>query len=404
MTRIYKHREKRIQELKQLQEQGLTLEQISTKTGLGKETLYKYGVNNGKTKPRKERMQEIIREIENGTSSLDKLAEKIRLKPLTIIKDYKTKLKEDGYTLPPLEKPLAQYLTSKNDPKRNRFIKRGLSLEHIAQKVGVTRERVRQYIVGKDVHKEWRTSRGHYKNQTHYTQKKEEKEKIVGSILEEIIQRKKAQFSPEEQFAYEGAEIIEKGKISTRTYTYDQVYSLLLDYHQTRERRENKSLTQLGTDHGIFFVTISKILQRLNLPTLGQSKPHKKQQLLTPEEKQRIENAKVLPYTATDLAYFIKVPVHTVRTKLQNQETRNPKDIVTYLPKSRTNYRTASQVYESQAAGFTPTETQELLDINPKTYKYITENKDWIQKDINQTLQIIYPEKEITKPWINFKN
>ena len=68
--------------------------------------------------------------------------------------------------------------------------------------------------------------------------------------------------------------------------------------------------------------------------------------------------------------------------------------------KDKSTYRTASQVYEAQDAGFTLEETIKLLEKRKEAIGYCLAHRKEIEPKIRAILKQIYPTKKITKPYL----
>ena len=401
-----KPREEREKEIKEYQEQGLNFDEIRERTGLTEKRLNQYGVNRGKNKTPQERVNQIKGLLDkNRYECLEDLAQEIGILTRTIIGNYSSALSEQGYKLPPVQDFEKFYRGVKKDPKKDRLIKRGLSLEQISKKTRISKERVRQYIVGRGMHEEWRESREHFKNQTHYKFRDNKRDQILADSLDGLIKSKLDELPEKERFASEGAMIIDSNRTRGRSYSFEQVYDLLVDRFEVIESGGKKSVSEYERDHDISFPTVSRIFQRLNLSTTHDKK-HKAKKFVNDFQEEAIERAYDLCMNVPDIAYFLGVRPHVVSVRFIEMGGRDPGDYVKELGgvegKKKVNYRIASQVYEARDAGFSIDETLELLDTSRPVYDFAIRKSKTIKPDIIEALKVLYPDRNIENPWVDF--
>ena len=168
-----------------------------------------------------------------------------------IVRDYRARL------LSP-----KSYKRCKRDSRRDILIEQGLSLgqireELIKQGYGVTRERIRQYIIGTNQYEEWKNAdkSKRDKREQEKTQRKNILEKIASQINE--IARQKV--PEEDMLAYDKADFVCR---NTRAYPFDKLFSLFKTYYDTKRNNEKKTLAELSEECGIFYVAIGRLLKK----------------------------------------------------------------------------------------------------------------------------------------------
>ncbi len=421
-TRIKKRRlrEKNLkikEEIKQAIEDGAeSIKEIAERLGISYSTVYNHRhdieLPTRKYKSKEFRIAEIRQAVKKGVGSMEELGEKVELSPGTIEKNYRSELKSLGINLPPYEENKYKSVYVNRIKNRDRLIRRGLTLEQIAKKTNVTRERVRQYIVGTGQHKVWRQSREHYEKKTSYELRKKEVgrkiEKIVEQILAAGLQNALQDASETERFAYEKAtEFLTQRKHKLpNSYSFEQLFGLFKKYKEAELSGEKLSLEELGEELGIHFVNVGNIFRKLRVkPMYGTRERH----TLLDFQKQALERAVEIPVPLPNISYFLELPKHGASVYYHARGidlSKRPK--ISNVIKSfgigkSVTHTLASQIYEAQDLGFSKDETTELLDINERVYDYATIHREKIGGELMDALKKLYPDREINKPWVDFR-
>lgn len=136
----------------------------------------------------------------------------------------------------------------------------------------------------------------------------------------------------------------------------------------------------------------------------GQNGKVKGKKNLSSDEKEAIQRAYEVKMNLNDLSYFLKVPHYCILTRFPKENRNDVGRNIIQFGKSvegRLYYRTASQIYEAENAGFSKNETLELLSINNEVYDFAMNNKTKIGNFIMDSLKVLYLQREIQNPWIN---
>ena len=309
---------------------------------------------------------------------------------------------------------LQKYRADKDDKKYKkeklfyRLIKRGLTLEQIGDKLGVTRERIRQKIIETDQYESWRLGRYFYK----YKYKKEERDletemARVVDILHKRVQQQINSIDETTQWAEKRAneyKLSMKKSLSDEnfppTIPYEKLLEVFKCYREAQLKVEKISFDDISKRAGFKSASLSKrILNRVGLQSLNWQVEEMRR--LSEEQKKMVERSASLEMNNHDRAYFMNLPEH-----IPAQYGIKGKRIVLKRFSSkehRLNYRLASQIYEAQEAGFNREEIVELFDTFPRTVDYSLEHKDEIAPKIIEALNILYPEKNYTRPYLRYR-
>ncbi len=379
--------------------------------------------------------KDIRHAIELGTENLEEIAEMTGLSCPTIRKysagDDTIKLPKPNYE--------CLRLPEKEERKRIRLIKRGLSSGEIGRRCGeknsrVSRQGVKRFINNRGLYDEWRESREHYKNKTSWKLKEKEDErrkagKRLYHVLEAIIEQKLEKTGPEERLAFEktGEYISSKEhpKISTtkrkghkisdsEDFFINRLFNFFKRYYKAESEGKKASINEL-CDELLMVSFAGKILKTVGLEPPNGKRERKK---VPEEKKEAIKRAALkseLPYA--DIAYLIRLPRHVVTQNSQRYLKKIGKERPKIKPwikafgipgkegvRISLTYSMAGQIYEARDLGFTKQETMELLDIsNERVLEHAMKfRKKEIAPKIISALRILYPEKNITKPYVDF--
>lgn len=386
-TRRYQPLEETIAELRQLVGNGITsLEELSTRTGLSPSTVKVYCSRGQIALPklRERRIAEIQQLIAQGVASFDELCIRMNVLPQSIF-SYCKKI-DVPFELPSSANTVYSPHTRRR-PEIDSFIECGETLPMIGSKVGLSHERIRQYINATGQYGVWRTKREEKKQGPFLLQ--EERRKIVASLKQYLLRR-----AQREGFIQEKALQYLLGGSRRRT-SYQSLVQLLTAYESAQKEGKKLSLQQLSKKCGIFFTQIGEILRHLGLePMYGT-----KQRIVIPQIKtEAIRRSIDLSLSSGDVSYFLDIPLYAVqrlwrRMGYSQKEHLSQKDIPTRT--TRFTYALASQIYEAQDEGFV-----ESLGIDQHIVHRALEARPTLEKTIIHALQTLYPEETITKPYL----
>lgn len=358
-------------------------------------------------KTRDERVKDIEREIENGAPTVDEIAKRLGLSPMHIYQHYRGLI-----ALPPLDKMVCEYSRSKPNLEIDRLVQQGngfLSLEDIGKEVGVTREWIRQYLIrtGKyEDFKEKRKELGH---------KVTIRRKILSRILSQINTIAGQQVSEEDKWAYDKTEEFFSKRNSG--YSWERVFSFLKDYDCARKNGKKTTNREFAKKYEFPMISVSVILRTIGEKPL--SKPFKKKRVITPRhKKQALERTFGIPMTAPDIAYFLElhkevVSLYFCRYSRKKEQRPQVKKCLEQFS-SRENvalvtYRATSEIYEAiddqgkGRCGLSKEETLEVLSLDERVYDYAISHRQEIEPAIISALKVLYPDKEVKRPYKDFK-
>lgn len=282
------------------------------------------------------------------------------------------------------------------NPKIDELVPQGLTLEMMHEMVGLSKERVRQYLKLSGQHDLWKTARK--ESLAKGVPGESEKNEVIGDLVGLITQIAYSRASEAERKTYEYL----TGGRRSRRMSWEKLTSLFDEYFRLKDSKEKVSLKGLEKESGISFTQVGMILRAVNLePLHGKRERH-----ITPEwKKQAIRRAFNLDVNTFDLAYFLELPNHVVYQNLRMMGDRPLRPVFITEPPPEScfpvlNYRLASQVYEARDAGFTIEETVELLDTRKRVVDYLLEKENIVSSKIVEILGVLYPDEKITTPYV----
>lgn len=192
--------------------------------------------------------------------------------------------------------------------------------------------------------------------------------------------------------AKEKGQIYEKAlffdTLTKRKYNFEKIVDVLNAY----ERREKKGLPfstlEIAKESGTLELTVKRILSKMNLISEIKTK-------INENLHKAIENATLIQgISISDVAYFLGIQTKQLRRYIKESGLKPIKPGIYY------GFSAASKVYEAQDAGFSYRETAEYSELNYKTVDYMLRNRHIEEKKIIEFLKKLYPDREITKPYL----
>lgn len=181
-------------------------------------------------------------------------------------------------------------------------------------------------------------------------------------------------------------------------HPFENILTFFTRYQAAKEAGRKDSFRKLGEGLNMTFSQILSILEVMKLPSLqGKSLPRR----LTQEEKERLERGLCLGMAASDIGYFSGVNEGIAQSFFRRQGVKSVPIILTNINDRKLNYRTASKIYEAHDAGLTMAEKAEYAGTNEQTVQYALDNRQGIEKKIISTLQFLFWDKSIDKPYYN---
>jgi predicted DNA-binding transcriptional regulator AlpA/predicted transcriptional regulator len=404
-SRIRRVAKARIESIKQAIENGAkTSDEIAERTGLSLSWIYYYSKEGKITIPVKrtragglpnsERKLQ-LEALAEDANSIEEIAKESGMKPISVY-NLGRKL---GIKLPGFKKNRYASACRERDRNRDRLIRRGLSLGEISKAEGITRERIRQYIVGTGQHESWRKSREHYKRARFPKdyENKQELEKIAGQIIQSGWNRA----CEKERKAY--LKTLEYcSKVNNRTFSFEQLFNFFEKYFSALKNREKLSLKELGKSSGIHLVVAGKILGKVDLEPL-----HGKRKKISRREIRIYERAHGVEMPVLDIAYFSDYSPDNLNAYFsvhRDELGERPKNTclgLKYHLKGHLDYRLASEVYQAEDLGFSKEEILDLFDMSEKVYGVLCKDRKDIKGKIIEALRTLNPDKVIDKPYRN---
>lgn len=360
---------------------GLTIQETSRKTDLSQSYIrsraYKYKIP----------FKDLLKEKETKTRSA-LLSDELTRKKINWLKHH-------------LDKEDKKY---KKEKLFSKLVRKGLTLEKIGDKLGLTRERIRQKINETGQYESWRLSRSFYKYTREERDLEEERGKLI-DILHKRVQQQINSIDETIQWAEKKAneyKLSMKKSLTTKNFPLPIPYEKLLEvfryYREAQLKGEKLSFDDISKRAGFKSAGLSKrILNRVSLQSLNWQVEDTRR--LSEDQKKMVERSASLEMNNNDRAYFMNLPEH-----IPTQYGIKGKRIVLKqfsIEEPRLTYGLASQIYEVQDALFTREEIIELLDTSPKAVDYSLEHKDEIAPKIINALNILYPEKKYAKPYLS---
>ena len=400
--------EERITAIRAAAATATSVEEIATAVGLSERSVRIYSSSAGIPLPRKKaRMEERIQRqyrrdedsvtllrqvLEKGEKSLEQICRRANLSSTSVMdicRKYSVLLPTD-------------LIPWRQRPEIDVLIDQGLTLKETGDRVGLTRERIRQYINNSGQYTDWKSRRQSPKLE----QKKQEQllEFERQRFLSLLAPRRIDQLAEQQGWTYQKAVQFLRSRRDTK-HSFKFLIMLFAGYQYAQERGVKLSLEEFGEDVGSNSSEVGRIFKAVGLEPLygGSNRPTKE---VLSNIKQKLQRAFPLPMPLSDIAYFCNlrarnVSVYFARRKLKRQ--RHP--IIMsfgFSSPERLTYRLASQIYEAQDLGFPLEETAELYDTTPRVVAYAQDNRmegKCLEIEIIRALGIIYPEEKIITPY-----
>ena len=249
----------------------------------------------------------------------------------------------------------------------------------------------RDYMKRTNQYKKWKA-----------TKKSEEQQRkvLIGNIIKTAKQHSYNKSDRIEQKTFEFFTNTSKSKI-----TYDTIKIIYIRYFEAKGQGKKLSLAKLGKGTGLYNSEIGKILSKTGLePLYGKKVRHMTSQW----KKDAIKRAFPLDVNPPDIAYFLELPEHIIYQSMKMIGPRPKRQEFIAKPLANTGlpdltYRLASQIYEAKDLKFKTQEIAELLNTKKIIVDHMLKNETIISLKILDILKTLYPEKNITTPYIQTK-
>lgn len=196
-----------------------------------------------------------------------------------------------------------------------------------------------------------------------------------------------------------------KSRLEQRLNNMSSYIKIFSRCEQAKKNNEKPTLEKLGEGTGLWPADVRRLLL-----TVGSELSHGTGEKKTYpiEIKQAIRRAydHGLEMYTTDIAHFLRIPKYIVRNEFRKLGGRKRTHYFikrfkhTADQKVFLTYKDASEVYEARHLGFNEDEISRVLDLDFDAVKYAVEHKDSIERKILDALEIMYPGKKHTQPFL----
>ena len=266
-----------------------------------------------------------------------------------------------------------------------------LTQEQIGSRLGVTKERARQLLHAANSYEIWAETR--LKAQRERNRKKLLLQQLT-TILSRRIRDLCVKGSESQRLAIQYIE-----RYPNSPYKPHELTSLFENYLKVRRSESRVSLNTLTTSRIRDLSAVGKILEAVGL------RDRRIRRLVSEYEQNLIDRCYDSEFPATDVGYFAGIPAHVVKSRFQ--KTSKKSRTTRRVRKFRTQqgivpFRTSSQIYEATDIGINSTQDiSDLIAIDQTNTEFAIEHRSTIEPMIIKGLKIMYPNNEITKPYLN---
>lgn len=392
----YEERRDRVK--KAIEEGAFSLDDIVSKTGVNDVYAHRILREFGNVK---ERRANVLRKaIDDDVKSLEELCKRAGVKDPQSVWRY---CKKFGIEMP-------ENLESwRYKPEIDKLIDRGLTLEDIGNEVGLTRERVRQYIKYSGQHSYWEKKRREAKEVLGIGEEAKRKLKNVQGLFLSCVQARAIELAKKEDWALQKTvEYFNSLKYaSTRTSASQSVvYKIFKLYENAKKNRKKLTLEEIGEKVGLWQTSVGNILSRVGVePMYGKIIGQIKRR----EKMKATLRGKNTEFSNIDIAYFLRLPEHVpglrfnARNIHRGTKRQTIKQFGEYDKTTHLTYRLASQIYEAVDCGFKRKETAELVETYNGVIRYAIQNRDEIEPKIVRGLKRLYNDRKVKTPYVTAK-
>ena len=283
----------------------------------------------------------------------------------------------------------------------------GLTLQEIADEVGVSKQRISQYAD--------RTNQKNIRENA-----KLEKKKLPGivigqifspidDIVSQIEQIALGNSSEGEKFAYQKTcEYMASLKYKGTSLTEARLYDLFLDYYNSMADGKKKSLDNFVKDHGFSWRSeVGRIFKKVELK--AQVKPPRKRRVKTSNYKKEVMGRSFeVRMSNRDIAHFLSVPRYIVSEYFRRESNEgmarisyeSPYSLDGRLGSGLLTCASFSQIFDAKDAGFSDEDI--LKSFDRRVYDYAVSNRKDISGSIMDSLRVMFPDKDVRNPYVDF--
>lgn len=286
------------------------------------------------------------------------------------------------------------------------MILEGKTLVEIGNRIGVTKERIRQYVIQNGLHDLWEEAKEERKRL-----KSNLRQSLVDVVLKHTLDKAKETGDEEAVLYYLG----KKYTRQRSRHTLKGLINLVRLYKLAQENDNGSSYRKLAEISGIgkgdsgasvvHASVVHQTLRRMGFKSLKWSSRRTSQEKI--ESFKRASKINYLSYS--DIAYFLDINPGTLGPMAQRigvkrgRGYRKNKEAVRFNRFRETEvltYREASKIYGFRDE-FDSSE-EEIADAIGKSQRlvsYALENRDEVEPKLIKALRVLYPKEKIDKPY-----
>ncbi len=263
-------------------------------------------------------------------------------------------------------------------------------------------EQVRKELIEKKLHKVWKKARRRFisgkkeersENKDLIRARKQVLEEIVNVVSGSIVKKLREDSN---DWAYRKT-LDYFMENTVRTLVFEDILEFLRRYKSCQDQGTKRSLMELSKGLSISYTVAGRILSSLDLKPLYGTKEWV---ILTKDDKSRIQRAYSIEMPATDLAYFLGLPLNKVIENFKDIGKRRQCRVITCLDGSPLTYRIASQIFMAKDAGYTDEEVMSEFNMSQRLLNYFYRNKKDLKETIINALRVIYKDHKVSKPYL----
>ncbi len=275
----------------------------------------------------------------------------------------------------------------------------GLTQTEIAERVGVTRSYVGQYLkfTGQLGTLSEARKRKLNEQQQHKTSRilEEEQTKSPYQFLVNVLYAVLNQDWPAQKaLEYQSSVQSQPSNIS-----FENLLTIFGMYQEAVESGRKISLEEMANAVDASPGSIGRMLKTVGLKPLYGTRNRK---IIPAQKKEEMLRVYDTDLTYTDAAYFLGVKHSIVnQNKPENYGFREERGLL--LGQRRLTYRLASQIYEAYDMGFTPDEIPQCIVSacdKKKMVDFALRNRDTFEPQIIAQFQMIWPDKTFDRPYL----
>ncbi|MDO8508631.1 MAG: hypothetical protein Q7S27_03015 [Nanoarchaeota archaeon] len=348
-----------------------------------------------------QRAEVIIGLIKNGAESQTEIARTMGLS-INVIR-YQAKI--SGIELPKGKrgvKPKGRLIDI------DELIEKGWKLLDIGQKIGLTHQAVRHYIIRSGQYDNWvrkRIENTGINSGDKYFGGVNKLHVLQSSFLSSIKERTR-QLAENKDFATQKAvEYLHSYKFSKEnSYSFSRLHNIFKKYENALKKGEKLTLDELGKVENIWSGGVGRILERVGLEPLFGKRETKVQYYR--EKNEATNRGFYSDFSGKDIAYFLDLPAWVPVMRFSQKEKRRSiknRGIKLFgfgLGGVLLTYKLASEIYEAKDAGFDTEEIRELTETKSEVVDYTLSHRKEIEPKIINGLKILYYGSVVRKPYV----